>query len=552
MASAAPPPTTPDRAKGTSPSQNREFFNIAQGPYPTGRGGGAGARRVDDRSGNRVAAGAAAAARPTDLADPSPNLEGEWPVPGVGPSFKGRPGGQGGAIPPEGAPPPDGRDPDPPHKGARPRHPVSSLSHGAGGLVPPEEGGPRQGGGRGDGPRGRPGARLPPDPNPPSGPAFIIIKRDDEETMGGFSPFKLKRWLERLCGEPVATAKVIRSGALLVQTRSQAQNSKLMGATNIDGTRVSAEVAVWLNSSEGVIYSPDLRCCSDEELLEELAPQGVIEVCRLRTNRGSPNPLIRLRFKGLDLPPRVMCGYLAVLVKAWIPPPRQCRKCWRFGHTDRTCRSRSPICGRCADRHPTDDCAAEVAQCASCQGRHPAWDRGCPRWAEAKERNRARQNAGPAPAPPAPPAAPQPRHRPGQVPPPATSATSHAAPSEWPFLPDIPGSPRTPRTPRPRAAPSPGRMSGPSILPSTSTSTSTYSRQRIAADDTPTPTHFITPHGPPRAESEHESDNDSSDTSLIKSFLSTIDAPSPQAGYGSTDSTESHRVTRSRALNGKH
>ena len=139
--------------------------------------------------------------------------------------------------------------------------------------------------------------------------------------MGCFSPFKIKRWLQRLCGDPVETAKVIRSGALLVQTRSTTQNIKLMGATNIDGCRCTAEVAVWLNSSEGVIYSPDLRSCSDEELLEELSPQGVIEVCRLRSNRGTPNPLIRLRFQGLVLPPRVMCGYLAVQVKVWTPRP---------------------------------------------------------------------------------------------------------------------------------------------------------------------------------------------------------------------------------------
>ena len=163
---------------------------------------------------------------------------------------------------------------------------------------------------------------------------------------------------------------------ILVKTKSQQQNITLLGTTAFLGHEVAAEVAVRL-TCEGLIRCPDLGELSEDEILQELAPQGVIEVVRLRSKDNTPNPLLRLRFRGFSRPDRIFCGYLSVPVREWVPSPRQCRKCWRFGHTDRVCHSRQPTCGRCASAHATEDCTSSILSCISCGEPHAAWDRDC-------------------------------------------------------------------------------------------------------------------------------------------------------------------------------
>ena len=236
--------------------------------------------------------------------------------------------------------------------------------------------------------RSRPrGARLPPPTEPPEGPAFLLVKLAGNKSLKGTNPFSIRRWIIHTCGE-VATAKVIRSGALLVKTLTTEQNHNLMKATSFLGRQCSVEVAERLNSVQGLIYSPDLKNLSEETLLAELAPQGVIEVMRFasKPKATSSNPLVRVRFSGLALPSRLFCGYLAVPVRPWVPGPRQCRRCWEFGHMATTCRpTKQERCGRCsATDHSTKGCKRE-AYCYKCREAHAMWRRECRAWQTAKE-----------------------------------------------------------------------------------------------------------------------------------------------------------------------
>ena len=403
MATAASPPTSPERPPGMSPSQNREYFEIAQGPYPTARGGGPGSRWVGDRSGNRIAS---AAVRGADLSGAAPRPKGEWPAPGAGPRFKGRPRGQVaegeqgafGDIPSEGGPPP--RNPDPSPQGARPRDPDPSQGArqpdlpqgprsdgGQQGGRPRSEGG-QQGGRRGGATYGegrRGGARLDPRVSEATdGPAFFLIRRVDGNSMAGANPFVVRRTLQGICGD-VESARAIRSGALLVKTMTGPQNPKLLAVVDFMGEAVEVTEAHRMNSVEGLFYCREVCHLTEENLLGELFPQGVTEVTRLRSRKEGPNPLVRVRFRGLVLPPYLYCGYISSPVRPWVPSPRQCRNCWRFGHLSGTCRSRT-VCGRCAEAHSTEDCSSAETRCASCREPHPAWDRSCGAWRAAKER----------------------------------------------------------------------------------------------------------------------------------------------------------------------
>ncbi|KDQ15175.1 hypothetical protein BOTBODRAFT_174024 [Botryobasidium botryosum FD-172 SS1] len=61
--------------------------------------------------------------------------------------------------------------------------------------------------------------------------------------------------------------------------------------------------------------------------------------------------------------------------------PNQCRQCWRLGHSEVWCRQTNPVCGTCAQGHPSHHhhaVAPNAAQlCVLCKGAHPSWTRWC-------------------------------------------------------------------------------------------------------------------------------------------------------------------------------
>jgi hypothetical protein len=65
--------------------------------------------------------------------------------------------------------------------------------------------------------------------------------------------------------------------------------------------------------------------------------------------------------------------------------PLQCKRCQRFGHTQRNC-GYAPRCVACGDAHPSGMCVTPKQQlkCCNCGGNHIANYRGCSKWKEAK------------------------------------------------------------------------------------------------------------------------------------------------------------------------
>jgi hypothetical protein len=65
--------------------------------------------------------------------------------------------------------------------------------------------------------------------------------------------------------------------------------------------------------------------------------------------------------------------------------PLQCKRCQRFGHTQRNCRY-APRCVACGEPHPSGECSTPRQQlkCCSCGGNHTANYRGCAKWKDAE------------------------------------------------------------------------------------------------------------------------------------------------------------------------
>ena len=235
----------------------------------------------------------------------------------------------------------------------------------------------------------------------PDGQSFIILTSPDR-SLQGLSPFRIKRELDTLIG-PVVTAKVVRSGSLLIRVKNKAQASLALSIQTFLGNEVAASPATKLNSVAGTVFAPSLKNMDETELLHELRPQGVTLVTRLRSRGPTPNPRIKIHFLGLTCPPAIYAGYEILEVREWEPSPRLCRQCGSFGHNQTTCRSKRLNCLKCGTSgHKVDECDRDLYRCGHCGGPHPAWDRMCPAWEYQKNKLRAKL-APPPPPPPFPP-----------------------------------------------------------------------------------------------------------------------------------------------------
>ena len=237
-----------------------------------------------------------------------------------------------------------------------------------------------------------PGAhsRRPPDPLPaalserdrlPEGAAFVLVKSAEEgRGFKGVSPFALKAELDRVLGQ-VHTARVLRSGAVLIKVMHRAQGLTALNIQRFLNQAVHTCPADKMNSTEARIFAPSLAKVSEEEILEGLASQGAIQVQRLRNRNGRSHPaLLKVTFRGLRCPSAVYAGYEVIPTTRWLRNPLLCRRCGRYGHHKSTCRSKDVHCVSCSGLHLVDECDAPEPFCLHCGGPHPAWSRECEAW----------------------------------------------------------------------------------------------------------------------------------------------------------------------------
>ena len=117
----------------------------------------------------------------------------------------------------------------------------------------------------------------------------------------------------------------------------------------------------------------------------KLKSQGVCDVHRIipRNNDGSKSNLHILTFDSPEPPQFIKVGYLRVKTKLYIPNPRLCYKCQKFGHGKNTCHGQT-TCSNCGlKNHTKDDCDQEVC-CPNCNGDHPSESKQCPKYKEQK------------------------------------------------------------------------------------------------------------------------------------------------------------------------
>ncbi|GFO17782.1 RNA-directed DNA polymerase from mobile element jockey [Plakobranchus ocellatus] len=126
----------------------------------------------------------------------------------------------------------------------------------------------------------------------------------------------------------------------MVELKSNDQAKKLGAIATFLDIPVTVSPHKSLNSSKGVIRSLDLRCCSEEEMVEEL------------------------------------------MASLTLGASRCCYKCQRYGHGKDRCKKPAAVCVRCGKGgHVERDCSADP-HCVNCKGDHTASSKTCPKFLE--------------------------------------------------------------------------------------------------------------------------------------------------------------------------
>ena len=98
-----------------------------------------------------------------------------------------------------------------------------------------------------------------------------------------------------------------------------------------------------------------------------------------RGNRKYELRIAKIAFEGRDLPDTIVIGGQKLTVREYLPKPRQCIKCWRYGHGIKYCNSDLYVCPICSTKgHQKDNCNQRTRKiCINCQGDHSAFSRSC-------------------------------------------------------------------------------------------------------------------------------------------------------------------------------
>ncbi|XP_064461913.1 uncharacterized protein LOC135372152 [Ornithodoros turicata] len=218
-------------------------------------------------------------------------------------------------------------------------------------------------------------------------PKVLVIKSDNEsKPLAKVSPFLVAKELEKLLGKSY-NAKKLSTGDLQVEVHTKQQSTALQAVKQVGDIKVTVTTHRTLNIVKGVISEDELLSCSEAEIEEGLKDQGVVCAKRIvmrRDGKEVQTKHVILSFQLHTLPSEIKAGYINCHIRPFIPNPRRCFKCQRFGHSSQMCRGQQ-VCPKCAGNdHPPESCSKEF-HCVNCQGGHPTYSRSCPRWKDEKD-----------------------------------------------------------------------------------------------------------------------------------------------------------------------
>ena len=211
---------------------------------------------------------------------------------------------------------------------------------------------------------------------------YFTITATSGENLAEIDVIKGNEDLERyLNGSPNKITE-LRSGQLLIEVRNEQQSKDIHKIGKLANCKVTVAPHDRLNQSKGTIYYENKPNYSDEDLLKSLKKSKVIDLYRIKKKidgKSINTPIYILTFQQTQIPEHISVGWTRCRVRDYIPRPRRCFKCQRFGHGAKTCRAKDEICVQCGKIKNEDhqNPCQSIPSCINCSEEHQASSPKC-------------------------------------------------------------------------------------------------------------------------------------------------------------------------------
>ena len=194
--------------------------------------------------------------------------------------------------------------------------------------------------------------------------------KDSKTTL---TPLSIARALESMFPESNISVVPGRSNKLLtVLTACEKTHTTLLNLQEINSLPVKFETKN-TEFCKGYFYCEDELDLTDQEQ-KQLRDQGVTDFYK-----NSHTDTYIVTFDRQHLPDSIKISSLLFYLKLFIPKPRRCFNCQRYGHTNEHCHH-SQVCPTCSQTdHSYQDCKNNP-KCFHCGGPHPVTSHSCPRF----------------------------------------------------------------------------------------------------------------------------------------------------------------------------
>lgn len=222
---------------------------------------------------------------------------------------------------------------------------------------------------------------------------YTIEAKNNRADLTKLNMFKVDRAIRAQIGVCNKISEDFHNGNWTVEVISKEQGEKLRSMTKLLEEDVNVIPHEYHNQSMGVVTCSLLRNYTEEDITEGLSDQGITKCRRIIKRAKSDNPeptsTLILTFNTSTPPDRITIRTgLTERVRPYIPLPRRCFKCQKYGHSGHKCRKPIPVCSRCStditEDHTEDNCQLPV-NCLHCNTEHRVSSRTCPRYLVEKE-----------------------------------------------------------------------------------------------------------------------------------------------------------------------
>jgi len=222
---------------------------------------------------------------------------------------------------------------------------------------------------------------------------FFSIMPIGEGNLTKLNMFKVDKAINNQIGLCQKISEDYRTKSWTVEVKSKEQGNKLQKMSHLLSEPVTVVPHETHNQSQGVLTCTLLKGYTDDDITEGLSEHGVIKCRRIirgmKSTSPEPTSTLILTFNTSSPPDRIHIRTgLIERIRPYIPLPKRCFNCQRYGHSGAKCRKPVAVCLRCGldmeDGHSYENCNRPV-NCLHCKEPHSVTSRSCPKYLLEKE-----------------------------------------------------------------------------------------------------------------------------------------------------------------------